>query len=63
MEEVNQFMDKALNDLRRAAEDLVVVAKGLKYPLDTSTFEKALAAVWAAKPSTPPPPPVAPKPE
>jgi hypothetical protein len=46
-------MDKLLADLRHAADNLVVVARGLHTPLDTSTFEAALAAVEnAAKPKT-----------
>lgn len=38
-------MEKLFNDLRHAAQNLVTVAAGLKMPLDTSTFEKALAAL------------------
>ena len=59
-------MDKALNDLREAVANLKVVAKGLRYPLDTSTVDKALAAVEAAagkKPASPPPPPPPPAPK
>lgn len=38
-------MEKLFNDLRHAAQNLVTVATSLKMPLDTSTFEKALAAL------------------
>lgn len=42
-------MDKALNDLRVAADGLKAVATGLHVQLDLSAFDKALAAVLAEK--------------
>lgn len=38
-------MQNLFDELRNAAKNLVTVAQGLRFPLDTSTFENALAAL------------------